>query len=201
MTGIRALGKGPEGESVHFLYYNLGKESITLDLKSDAGLAAAKALAARVDVVLESARPGVTERLGLGVEAVKALNPKVVYVSVSGFGQTGPRASDPLTDAVAQSFSGMISVNHGEDGVPHKLHTTIIDSITGILRVPGDDHGDVRRRVTEAKHIDVSLMQSAAAANGAEDPGVRVPRAYTDAAETHLPVPTRLPMDGSRSPW
>ena len=95
---IRALGDGPEGESVHFLYYNLGKESITLDLKSESGLANALTLAARADVVLESARPGVTERLGLGFEAVKAINPTVVYLSVSGFGQVGPRANDPLTD-------------------------------------------------------------------------------------------------------
>lgn len=162
---IRALGKGPEGESVHFLYYNLGKESITLDLKSEAGLASARALAAKADVVLESARPGVTERLGLGFEAVKALNPRIVYVSVSGFGQTGPRATNPLTDAVAQSFSGMISVNHGEDGVPHKLHTTIIDSITGLYAFQATSMA-LFGGVTEARHVDVSLMQSAAAAMG-----------------------------------
>lgn len=162
---VRALGKGPEGESVHFLYYNLGKESITLDLKSEAGLADAKALAAKADVLLESARPGVTERLGLGFEAVKALNPTITYVSVSGFGQVGPRAQDPLTDAVAQSFSGMISVNHGEDGVPHKIHTTIIDSVTGLYAFQAVSMA-LFGGVTEARHIDVSLMQSAAAAMG-----------------------------------
>lgn len=162
---VRALGDGPEGESVHFLYYNLGKESITLDLKSEAGLANAKALAAQADVLLESARPGVTERLGLGFEAVKALNPKIVYVSVSGFGQVGPRANDPLTDAVAQSFSGMISVNHGEDGIPHKLHTTIIDSVTGLYAFQAASMA-LFGGVHEAKHLDVSLMQSAAAAMG-----------------------------------
>jgi crotonobetainyl-CoA:carnitine CoA-transferase CaiB-like acyl-CoA transferase len=162
---IRALGDGPEGESVHFLYYNLGKESITLDLKSEAGLANAKLLAAKADVVLESARPGVTERLGLGFEAVKALNPTVIYLSVSGFGQVGPRANDPLTDAVAQSFSGMISVNHGEDGVPHKIHTTIIDAVTGLYAFQAASMA-LFGGVSEAKHLDVSLMQSAAAVMG-----------------------------------
>ncbi|MEL7468649.1 MAG: CoA transferase [Pseudomonadota bacterium] len=162
---VRGLGDGPEGESVHFLYYNLGKESITLDLKSESGLTAALALIEKADVVLESARPGVSERLGVGFEDVKALNPRITYLSVSGFGHTGPRANDPLTDAVAQSFSGMISVNHGEDGVPHKLHTTIIDSVTGIYAFQAVSMA-LFGGVTEARHLDVSLMQAAAAAMG-----------------------------------
>ncbi|MEM9059346.1 MAG: CoA transferase [Pseudomonadota bacterium] len=162
---VRALGDGPEGESVHFLYYNLGKESITLDLKSESGLAAVLALAEKADVLLESARPGVSERLGVGFEAVKARNPRITYLSVSGFGQTGPRANDPLTDAVAQSFSGMISVNHGEDGVPHKLHTTIVDSVTGIYAFQAVSMA-LFGGVAEARHLDVSLMQAAAAAMG-----------------------------------
>ncbi|HET7410359.1 MAG TPA: CoA transferase, partial [Paracoccaceae bacterium] len=117
---IRSIGSGPGGVSVNFLYYNLGKESVTLDLKTPEGVAAALAIAARADVVLESARPGVMDRLGLGFSAVRARNPRVVYLSVSGFGLTGPRATDPMTDTVAQAWSGMMSINRGMDGAPHK---------------------------------------------------------------------------------
>lgn len=162
---VRALGDGPEGESVHFLYYNLGKESIELDLKSEAGLATALSIAAQADVLLESARPGVSKRLGLGFDAVRAVNPRIVYGSVSGFGQTGPKAPEPLTDAVAQSYTGMISVNIGEDGAPHKLHTTIVDSVTGLYAFQAVSMA-LFGGVTEAKHIDISLMQSSVAAMG-----------------------------------
>ena len=165
---IRQIGSGPGGTSVNFLYYNLGKESVTLDLKAPAGIAAALAIAERADVVLESARPGVMDRLGLGFEAVKARNSRVIYLSVSGFGLTGPRARDPMTDTVAQAYSGMMSINKGADGVPHKIQTTIVDAITGLyafqavsmaLMAGGPGGGPPRR-------LDVSLMQSAAAVMG-----------------------------------
>lgn len=162
---IRGMGDGPGGVSVHFLYYGLGKESVELDLKSVEGLAAAKAIAAKADVLIESARPGVTERLGLGFEAVRALNPKITYLSVSGYGQTGPRAKEPLTDAVAQAYSGMISINTGEDGVPHKLHTTIVDALTGLYAFQTVSMA-LFGGVKEARHLDVTLAQAAAAAMG-----------------------------------
>jgi CoA:oxalate CoA-transferase len=161
---VRQIGSGPGGVSVNFLYYNLGKESVTLDLKTPAGVAAARAIASRADVFLESGRPGVTERLGLGFEKIKAVNPRIVYVSVSGFGLTGPRAADPMTDTVAQAWSGMMSINRGMDGVPHKIQTTIVDAITGLYGF---------QAVTMAlmagggpRHLDVSLMQAAAAIMG-----------------------------------
>jgi len=163
---MRALGAGPAGTSASAHYYNLGKESVTLDLKAPRDLARALKLAARADVVIESARPGVMDRLGLGFEAVRALNPGVVYLSVSGYGRTGPRAADPLTDTVAQAFSGYMSINRGRDGIPHKTDTTIIDAVTGLYAFqavtmalwPGPERA--------ARHIDVSLLQSAAAILG-----------------------------------
>ena len=165
---IRSIGSGPGGQSVNFLYYNLGKESVTLDLKTPAGVAAALAIAERADVVLESARPGVMDRLGLGFEAVRARTPRVIYLSVSGFGLTGPRAGDAMTDTVAQAWSGMMSINKGADGAPHRIQTTIVDAITGLyafqavamaLMAGGQREGRARR-------LDVSLMQSAAAIMG-----------------------------------
>jgi crotonobetainyl-CoA:carnitine CoA-transferase CaiB-like acyl-CoA transferase len=163
---MRALGPGPGATSTSALYYNLGKESLVLDLKQAPDLDRALALAARADVVIESSRPGTMAALGLGFDAVRARNPKIVYLTISGFGQTGPRAADPMTDTVAQAFSGYMSINRGRDGIPHKTDTTIIDAVTGqygfqavaMALWPGSSR--------QASHLDVSLMQSAAAILG-----------------------------------
>ena len=161
---IRKIGGGPGGQSVNFLYYNLGKEAVVLDLKTDDGLAAALRIAAQADVVLESARPGVMDRLGIGFEAVRAMAPNVVYGSVSGFGQTGPRGHDPMTDTVAQAYSGMMSINHGRDGIPHKIETTLIDAITGLYAF--QQVSMALMAGGPARHVDVSLLQAAAAVMG-----------------------------------
>jgi CoA:oxalate CoA-transferase len=163
---MRALGPGPDGTSTSALYYNLGKESLVLDLKQPQDLDRALALSATADVVIESSRPGTMAKLGLSFEAVRARNPSVIYLTISGFGQTGPRAADPMTDTVAQAFSGYMSINRGRDGIPHKTDTTIIDAVTGqyafqsvaMALWPGDKR--------QARHLDVSLMQSAAAILG-----------------------------------
>ena len=162
---VRQIGKGPGGVSVNYLYYNFGKENVALDIRDPDDLALIKAIAAKADVFMESARPGVTARRGLGFEDVKALNPDILYLSVSGYGQTGPRGADPMTDTVAQAYTGMMSVNLGMDGVPHKIQTTIIDAITGLYAFQATSMalwGGVR----EARHLDISLMQSAAAIMG-----------------------------------
>lgn len=167
---MRALGAGPEATSASCLYYNLGKESVAFDLKTAEGLERALALAARADVVIESARPSAMEKLGLGFAAVRARNPGVVYLSVSGYGRTGPRAGEPMTDTVGQAFSGWMSINRGRDGIPHKTGTTIVDAVTGLYAFQAAAmalwqgmRGGGRR---EARHLDVSLMQSAAAVLG-----------------------------------
>ena len=162
---VRQIGKGPGGVSVNYLYYNFGKENVRLDIRDPEDVKVVKEIAAKADVVMESARPGVTARRGLGYEDVKALNPTVLYLSVSGFGQRGPRGVDPMTDTVAQAHSGMMSVNLGMDGVPHKIQATLIDAITGLYAFQAVSmalYGGVR----EARHLDVSLMQAAAAIMG-----------------------------------
>jgi crotonobetainyl-CoA:carnitine CoA-transferase CaiB-like acyl-CoA transferase len=186
---IRQIGQGPGGISVNFLYYNLGKQSVTLDLKSPAGVAAALAIAARADVLLESARPGVMDRLGLGFDAVRARNPRIVYLSVSGFGLTGPRARDPMTDTVAQGYSGMMSINKGLDGVPHKMGTTIVDAITGLYAFQAVSMALMAGG--EARRIDVSLMQSAAAVLG--------PKVMEYAHHGHTPATPNAPTGSYRT--
>ena len=160
---MRALGQGPDGTSASCIYYNLGKQGIILDLKDAGGRARALALAARADLVVESARPGAMQKLGLGFEVVRARNPGVIYLSVSGYGREGPRTADPLTDTVAQAFSGWMSINRGRDGVPHKTDTTIVDAVTGLFAFQAAAMALWPGGPRQARHLDVSLMQSAAA--------------------------------------
>src|SRR5438034_7905404 len=104
------------GESAPFMTVNRNKRSITVDLKTPDGLAIARRLAARADVVLENWRPGAAARLGLGYDDVRRLNPRAVYCSISGFGQTGPYASRGGFDRIAQGMSGLMSINGDVDG-------------------------------------------------------------------------------------
>jgi crotonobetainyl-CoA:carnitine CoA-transferase CaiB-like acyl-CoA transferase len=163
---MRELGAGPGATSAAALYYNLGKESLVLDLKQPGDLDRALALAARADVVIESARPGAMAKLGLGFEAVRARNATVIYLTISGFGPTGPRAAEPLTDTVIQAFSGYMSINRGRDAIPHKTDTTIIDAVTGLFAFQAVSLALWPGATREARHLDVSLMGSAAAILG-----------------------------------
>src|SRR5690349_22116720 len=107
----RALGELKAGHCPHSVAYNRGKRSIALDLKSADGIAVVKKIAAKADVVMESFRPGVIQRLGFGYEDMKKINPKIVYCSISGFGQTGPYAKRPTVDTLIQAFTSMMGLN------------------------------------------------------------------------------------------
>src|ERR1700749_2765883 len=114
----RALGDIRGDHCAHSIAFNRGKRSIALDLKSADGRVVVQKLAAKADVVMESFRPGVIQRLGFGYEEIKKVNPKVVYCSVSGFGQTGPYSKRPTVDGLIQAFSGMMVMNKLPDGTP-----------------------------------------------------------------------------------
>lgn len=160
----RELGKRYGDLSAFGAVYNRGKRSISLDLKSEAGIAVAKRLAAEADVVLESFRPGVMKRFGLDYDAVAAVNPSVVYLSVSGFGQEGPYSKQPVTDSVMQAFSGLMSVNKDDRGVPQRIGVIAIDVFTGLYAFQAVAPALYRRsRIGKGAHLDVSLMQSALA--------------------------------------
>jgi len=104
-------------ESAYFMSINRNKESIALNLKSKAGLEAALKLASRADVVLENYRPGTADRIGIGYDTVRKLNPRAIYASVSGFGQSGPWKDKPAYDIIVQGLSGMMSIT-GHPGMP-----------------------------------------------------------------------------------
>src|SRR5262245_3469929 len=121
------------GESAYFMSINRNKESLTLDLKQPGGDRVLEALLARADVLAENFRPGTMERLGLGYDAISRRFPRLVYASISGFGQTGPRRSEPGYDAVVQAEGGLMSVTGAADGPPFRLGVAIADIVSGMF--------------------------------------------------------------------
>jgi CoA:oxalate CoA-transferase len=127
----KAMPKTPKREAYQFLSYNRGKKSITLNLKSPKGMEIARKLAAKVDVLVENFAPGVLDRLGLGYEEASKINPRIIYASISGFGQTGPRRNDVSYDVVAQAMGGLMSVTGCADGEPLKAGISLGDYMGG----------------------------------------------------------------------
>jgi crotonobetainyl-CoA:carnitine CoA-transferase CaiB-like acyl-CoA transferase len=160
----RTLGKRYGTHTAYSLPTNLGKRSIALDLKSDAGKDVLWRLVAGADVLLEGFRPGVLERLGFGYEAVAGREPRILYLSVSGFGQTGPLAGRPAMDPVLQAFTGLMLDNKGEDGIPHRVPFVVIDMSTALYAFQALSAAlYARRDEPRGRRIEVSLLQAAAA--------------------------------------
>ncbi|MCB2061357.1 MAG: CoA transferase [Novosphingobium sp.] len=148
-----------DGESHYYLAVNRGKKSIVIDLKSEDGVALAKDLAAKSDIVIENYRPGVMDRLGLGYEALSAVNPKLIYCAISGYGQNGPLRDRPSFDIVLQAMSGALSMNGEPDGLPTKLGIPLGDLVGGINGPIGILAALHERNVTgRGRYIDISLM-------------------------------------------
>lgn len=148
-----------DGESHYFLSVNRGKKSIVIDLKTEAGVALAKDLAAKCDILIENYRPGVMDRLGLGYEALSEINPGLIYCAISGFGMTGPLRDKPSFDIVMQALSGALSVNGEPGGQPTKLGIPLGDLVGGINGPIGILAALYERSVTgKGRLIDVSLM-------------------------------------------
>ena len=143
---------------------NLGKRAIAVDLKTPEGRAIVDKLLPSADVFLEGFRPGVIDRLGFSYDRLKALAPGLIYVSISGFGQTGPLSKKPAMDPVLQAFSGFMSENKGPDGIPHRTPTIVVDMSTALFAhqaVAAALYGRFKNPKA-GKRIDVSLMQAAA---------------------------------------
>lgn len=147
------------GESHYYLSVNRGKKSIVVDLKAPEGVALVKDLAAKCDIVLENYRPGVMDRLGLGYEALSAINPRLIYCAISGYGQTGPLKDNPSFDIVLQAMSGALSMNGDPHGLPTKLGIPLGDLVGGINGPIGVLSALYEREKTgKGRYIDVSLM-------------------------------------------
>ncbi|MFC3124425.1 CaiB/BaiF CoA transferase family protein [Pseudoroseomonas globiformis] len=126
-----------EGESHYFLALNRGKRSMVVDLRQPEGADILRGLVASADVLIENFRPGVMERLGLGADALMAINPRLIYCAISGFGLTGPLAGAPSFDIVTQAMTGVMSVNGAMGGSPVKLGLPIGDMSGGIFGALG----------------------------------------------------------------
>lgn len=159
----RALGRRYGDLSAFVIAANLGKRAIVLDLKAEEGRATLRRLVASADVFLESFRPGVAARLGFGYPDVAALSPRVIYLSVSGFGQTGPDAERPGVDTVFQAFTGLMSMNRGADGIPHRVGVIVMDMATALCSFQAMAVAlYARREEPRGRYIESSLLRGGA---------------------------------------
>lgn len=149
------------GKSVWFANLNRGKASRTIDLKSAAGKAELTALIATADVFLEGFRPGVIDRLGFSYAAVSALNPGIVFCSISAFGQTGHLADHPAHDMAVQALAGFLSVNDSADGTPVVPGTAASDMAAGLTALSGVLMALLARtRTGKGDYLDIAMFDS-----------------------------------------
>ena len=158
----RAYGPFVDGRSAYFARVNRGKESVALDLRQEADRAVLLGLADRADVLIENFRPGVMDRLGLGWAALQARNPRLVYASVSGFGQSGPWRERPAYDTVVQAAAGLFAVTGEPAGEPVKMGTSIADLTAGLYAF-GAVLAALRGRDATGRgaQVDVAMFDSA----------------------------------------
>jgi CoA:oxalate CoA-transferase len=153
-----------DGMAPAFIAVNAGKKSIVLDLKQAQDLERARRLIERSDVLVENFRPGVMERLGLGYAAVKQLKPDIVYCSVSGYGQFGPRRDWPAIDNIVQATSGMMSLGGDPDGPPARVGFPVVDTLTGQTAAFGILAALFRRdRSGEGEYLDIAMFDATVA--------------------------------------
>ena len=165
--GDDARGFGPflpGGASSYFVSLNCGKRSIALDLKNAAGREVFADLLRAADVLIESFRPGVLARLGFDDERVRALNERLVYVTCSGFGYTGPDAGKPAYDMIIQGRSGLLSITGTESGETVRVGTSIADIVSGLYAVIGVLAGLLRRErgaaLGSGARVDIAMLDS-----------------------------------------
>jgi CoA:oxalate CoA-transferase len=147
------------GQSAYFASLNRGKASIALDLKADRDRSIFEKLVRRADVLVENFRPGTLERLGFSYEQLRPVNPRLIYASVSGFGQTGPWSRKPAYDLIVQALGGMMSVTGQEGNPPTKAGTSIGDITGGLFLLTGIAAALYHREKTgEGQQVDVAML-------------------------------------------
>jgi crotonobetainyl-CoA:carnitine CoA-transferase CaiB-like acyl-CoA transferase len=156
-SGETTLG----GDGAFFLGVNRNKRSIVLDLKTEEGKAAALALAAQADVLVENFRPGLTDKAGLGYEELHEINPRLIYCSISGFGRTGPDRNRPALDMVIQAVSGVMQVTGTEESGPLKTGFPFSDLVTALIATIGILVAlQARERTGEGQRVDLSMLDA-----------------------------------------
>jgi crotonobetainyl-CoA:carnitine CoA-transferase CaiB-like acyl-CoA transferase len=158
----RQLGKAIGDQTAHSVVVNRGKRSLAVDLKAPDGLEIAKKLATECNVMIQNYRVGKLEKLSLDYDSVAKINPKIIYVAVTGFGQNGPRRDQPATDSVMQAYTGMMSINRDINGLPKRINMLAIDFSTGLYvfqAAAAALYGQAMRG--RGKLIETSLLESA----------------------------------------
>jgi len=181
-------GPAHGGESHFFLAFNRGKRSVALDMTQPEGREIVQALAAQSDIAIQNFRPGVAERLGIDHAALAAINPRLIYVSVSAYGGSGPFSDRPGFDPVLQAESGMMAMNGPVEGPPMRHPLSIIDTFTSLHATTAIATALYARTVTgKGQHIELALFDAAVAAT-------------SNAAQHYLTGGTMLPRAGNAHP-
>jgi len=180
---VRAGGFRAGGLAANFLNTNRNKRSITIDLKQPRGKALLERLAAGADVLVQNFRPGVVARLGIHEEAIRAHAPDIVYVSISGFGETGPYISKPVYDPIIQALSGLASIQGGSDRQRPRLVRTIVpDKVTAVMASQAITAALLaRERSGSGQHVRLSMLDSVLAFLWPSDMGAQ---SFVDGAQT-----------------
>ncbi len=170
---VRAGGNRQGGLAASFLNNNRNKRSITIDLKDDRGREVLTRLAAGADVLVQNFRPGVVERLAIGEADIRKVAPNIVYVSISGFGETGPYAAKPTYDPIIQAISGLASVQGGSDANRPRLVRTILpDKLTAVTAAQAITAALLaRERTGIGQHVRLSMLDSVIAFLWSSDMG------------------------------
>ena len=158
----RHIGRtAADTDALYFLQYNSNKRSAAINLKDPRGLEIVKGLAKRADVMIENFAPGAIERLGLGYEVIKAINPAIIYCQIKGFGAGSPYERNLAFDMIAQAAGGVMSITGPEDGPPCKPGATIGDTGTGMLMAVSILGAYVRRlRTGQGEHLQLAMQDS-----------------------------------------
>jgi crotonobetainyl-CoA:carnitine CoA-transferase CaiB-like acyl-CoA transferase len=163
----RAWAPFVDGWSTYFLSVNRNKKSVAIDLKSDDGRRLLEQLIDTADVLVENFRPGTLDRLGFGVEQVRARNPRIIYCSISGYGHESPRRDEPGYDMVIQGESGLMDVTGFPETGPTKVGVAITDCLAALYAVQGILLAYISRQQTgRGQHLDLALLDSAVSVLG-----------------------------------
>ncbi|MEK6290785.1 MAG: CoA:oxalate CoA-transferase [Paraburkholderia tropica] len=157
----RLLGPFVGDQSLYFSFVNRGKESIVLDLKADGDRDIFLNMVRKADVLAENYRPGTMQRLGFSYEELSRINPRLIYASSSGFGQTGPMATYPAYDTIVQAMSGIIDATGFPNGPPTRVGTSLSDLCGGIFMFSGIASALYDREKTgKGAHVDVAMFDA-----------------------------------------
>jgi crotonobetainyl-CoA:carnitine CoA-transferase CaiB-like acyl-CoA transferase len=160
----RSTGSAGRKMSPLFATTNRSKRSVVLDLKTDAGVKVLHRLAARADVFVQNFRPGAADRMGIGEKALRALNEKLIYVSISGFGESGPYAHKRVYDPVIQALSGLASIQGGSGGRPRMLRLIVPDKLTAVTAAQAITAALLaRERTGVGQHVRLAMLDAVVA--------------------------------------